>query len=243
MITTAPPPATPPHSLTGSTLLQHGSSPLTSNDTKAEASSARMPTTRPSYPQSQPLDAGHLASPTILAELLPHRSSVRSPPNSARPSLYHDAEPSSSSGGSSLRPLYTRHFPSLPSPNILHFVPASLREGSQHLHLFTTWQATPRVAEGWDQAWSESRQRAYLSSVQEKDDQLGLIGYWSDSEEELGMPWGYVEVYWAAESNLAEHYEWPEHAMGFHALVGEEKARGPHRVHAWMPSVVEVSRR
>lgn len=200
---------------------------------------------RPSYSQSQPVDAGHLASPDILDELLPrYRSQQRSAPNADRPSLHHDVEPSNSSSRP-LRALYTRRFPSLPQPNVLHYVPASLSPHSPHLSLFTAWQKSPRVAQGWDQAWSEEKQRAYLADVQGRDDQLGLIGYWSRSEmdegDELGKPWGYIEIYWAAESNLAPHYDWPEQAMGFHALVGEEWARGPHRVHAWMPSVVEVS--
>lgn len=59
------------------------------------------------------------------------------------------------------------------------------------------------MEEGWKQAWEEDKQREYLAGVQSKDDQLGLIGYWSDSEEDLGEPWGYVEIYWAKVSRAA----------------------------------------
>jgi hypothetical protein len=78
---------------------------------------------------------------------------------------------------------------------------------SDHLKLFTRWQKDDRVSAWWNQAWSEEEQRKFLTEVQGKDDTLGLIGYWSDSEEELGEPWGYVELYWAKVSDWGRQVE------------------------------------
>lgn len=240
--------------------------------------------------------SGSVASGQALDELLPRWNNGRvSDVDRQRPSLYHEADKStvasssssstgsnSSAAGSSSRrrpasAIYTRHIPNLPSPNVLHYVPVSVHPSSTHVPLFTSWHQITRVAGGWDQAWSEEKQRRYLEGVQSSDWQLGLIGYWSDSERALGEPWGYIEIYWAKvsglcarksvriivclspfscpsltlsdfsaplhrkDSNLTPFYDFPEHTMGLHALVGEQRFRGPDRVRAWMTSAVEVS--
>lgn len=159
--------------------------------------------------------SGSVASGQALDELLPRWNNGRvSDADRQRPSLYHEAgksivaTSSSSScgaGSSSRRPasaIYTRHIPNLPSPTVLHYVPVSVHPASSHVALFTSWHQIPRVTGGWDQAWSEEKQRRYLEGVQSSDWQLGLIGYWSDSEQELGDPWGYIEIYWAKVSEL-----------------------------------------
>ncbi|CAO1629853.1 unnamed protein product [Sympodiomycopsis kandeliae] len=182
-------------------------------------------------------DGSSLADPATRQKLLPRSSSPRADPSHAsRPSLYFDAQfdPRPS-------PLFTRRIDWLlpeHKKNVLYYVPASLHPASNHLQLFTKWQKVPRVEAGWKQAWEEEEQRKYLQGVQDRDDQLALIGYWSDSEEELGEPWGYIEIYWAKESNLQPFYNFPDQTLGFHALVGEEHFRGPNRVRAWMASVV-----
>lgn len=187
-------------------------------------------------------DGSRLAQPTIRSRLLSRSSSARIDlSHASRPSLYfdaHNADPTTAA------PLFTRRVDWLAPEykhHVLHYVPASLHPHSPHLQLFTKWQKNPRVAAGWNQAWEEDKQREYLEKVQSSEDQLGLIGYWSGNEHELGEPWGYVEIYWAKESNLDPFYDFPEQTLGFHALVGEEHFRGPNRVRAWMASVVYVS--
>lgn len=149
---------------------------------------------------------GHLASAAVIDELLPRWRKSREQDITARPSLYHDASLPPKS------PLFSRRIDWLPSPNVLHYVPVSLsaqspsaNSQSDHLELFTRWQSDERVSAWWNQAWSEGEQRKFLTEVQGKDDTLGLIGYWSDSEEELGEPWGYVELYWAKVSGRNRH--------------------------------------
>lgn len=63
---------------------------------------------------------------------------------------------------------------------------------------------------------------------------IGLIGEWD------GEPWGYVEIYYSKQSNLKDFYNAGQHDRGFHALVGEERFRGAHRVRSWMGSVVHM---
>lgn len=162
-----------------------------------------------------------IASTSTLSHIFPrHHSPPRPPPNNVRPSLYHDpfsqdsvnaqapqnggscsSSSNGSSSSSSLKPLFTRRISWLPSPNVLHYVPASLTASSKHLETFTRWHKIPRVEGGWQQAWSEEKQKDYLQEVQEGDGSLGLIGYWSTDEEELGEMWGYVEIYWAKVSS------------------------------------------
>lgn len=180
-----------------------------------------------------PPHGSRIASKAERAKILPHFNSA-----CTRPSLYHDANAASSS---SCPPLFTRKISWLPSPNILKFKPASLHPDSNDLALFTKWQNSPRVAAGWDQAWPEDKQRSYLNGIQSSSDALGLIGYWADGEDEddePGQPWGYIEIYWVKTSNLKPLYDFPDQALGFHALVGEDRFRGPDRVRAWMSSVV-----
>lgn len=134
-----------------------------------------------------------VASASSLAQIFPRHHAVT---ERVRPSLYHDCHE-----GSGPRSLFTRKIPWLPAPNVLHYVPASLAPNSPHLEAFTRWQQTPRVANGWDQAWSIDKQRQYLQRIQQSDSSLGLIGYWSDSGESLGEMWGYIEIYWAKVSS------------------------------------------
>ena len=49
-----------------------------------------------------------------------------------------------------------------------------------------------------------------------------------------------MEIYYAKESSLRGFYDLHDFDRGFHALVGEERFRGPHRVRAWMGSVIHL---
>ncbi|KAE8212475.1 hypothetical protein CF327_g3913 [Tilletia walkeri] len=100
---------------------------------------------------------------------------------------------------------------------------------------FAKWQDSDRVHAGWRQrAQSIEEHRTYLRDTHALASSWGLIGYWDDE------PWGYVEVYWGKESNIAPFFDVREFDRGFHALVGEEKFRGEQRVRAWMSSVLHM---
>ena len=102
--------------------------------------------------------------------------------------------------------------------------------------LMTKWQNSIRVNSGWRQRSNDTREHwKFCKDCEEAPDRWGLMGYWDDE------PWGYVEIYWVKESNVAGFYRSSEFDMGFHALVGDDKFRGAHRVRTWMGAAVHVS--
>ncbi len=111
-------------------------------------------------------------------------------------------------------------------------------EDTEDVRLMAEWQNSTRVNGGWRQRSSDmSEHRDFVREAERAPDRWGLVGCWD------GVPWGYVEVYFAKSSNVAGLYEAQGKAedMGFHALVGEERFRGRHRVRSWMGSAVHVS--
>ncbi len=128
-------------------------------------------------------------------------------------------------------PIYSRFIPGLNSH--LTFRVAS-STNSKDVDLLTAWHATDRVNEGWRQRLSREDQLAGMQSGEKNPYTIGLIGEWD------GEPWGYVEIYYSKQSNLKDFYSAGQHDRGFHALVGDERFRGPHRVRSWMGSVVHL---
>lgn len=100
--------------------------------------------------------------------------------------------------------------------------------------LVTRWHNSERVANGWRQRGDRDKQRRYLESVENSPSNMGLVGKWD------GAPWGYVEIYYAKESNIGPYTHIGHYDRGFHALVGEEGFRGPHRVRTWMGSLIHL---
>lgn len=128
-------------------------------------------------------------------------------------------------------PIYSRFIPGLNSH--LTFRVAS-SNNPKDVDLLTEWHATDRVNEGWRQRLSRDDQLAGMQNGEKSAYNIGLIGEWD------GEPWGYVEIYYAKHSNLNDFYTAGQHDRGFHALVGDERFRGPHRVRSWMGSVVHL---
>ena len=128
-------------------------------------------------------------------------------------------------------PIYSRFVPGLNSH--LTFRVAS-STNSKDVDLLTAWHATDRVNEGWRQRLSRQDQLAGMQQNEKNPYTIGLIGEWD------GEPWGYVEIYYSKHSNLVDFYTAGQHDRGFHALVGDERFRGPHRVRSWMGSVVHL---
>ncbi|SNX81345.1 uncharacterized protein MEPE_00050 [Melanopsichium pennsylvanicum] len=128
-------------------------------------------------------------------------------------------------------PIYSRFIPGLNSHLTFRVASSS---NSKDVDLLTAWHATDRVNEGWRQRLSREDQLAGLQQGEKNPYTIGLIGEWD------GQPWGYVEIYYSKHSNLKDFYDAGQHDRGFHALVGDEKFRGPHRVRSWMGSVVHL---
>lgn len=97
--------------------------------------------------------------------------------------------------------------------------------------LFHRWMHLPRVAEFWQQAWPEAELQHYLQQKLSTPFQLPLIGFIDDN------PFGYIELYWAAEDRIAPYYGWQAWDRGMHLLVGEQQYRGPHFFKAWCRAI------
>lgn len=143
--------------------------------------------------------------------------------------VYHPQRPNKNHPADG--PLYTRHV--LELGETLTFEIASSKDEAI-VKLFTKWQNSDRVNGGWRQKGSEADHRRYLEQVEESQGTIGLIGKWDN------QPWGYLEIYWAKESNIGPFYDAGDYDRGFHALVGEDRFRGPHRVRTWMGSVIHM---
>ncbi|KAK0550708.1 hypothetical protein OC846_003565 [Tilletia horrida] len=128
--------------------------------------------------------------------------------------------------------VYTRYIPHLQQTLSFRLINP---HNKQDVATFAKWQDSDRVNDGWRQRGADSQEHLNYLLKQEPDPNTwGLIGYWD------GDPWGYIEIYWAKESNIADLYDVRPFDRGFHALVGEEKYRGEHRVRAWMSSVLHL---
>ncbi|KAL9932287.1 hypothetical protein V8E36_008766 [Tilletia maclaganii] len=166
-----------------------------------------------------------LPRPTQSAEtrvhtpaLLPHLSPARSP----LPKPKYNIE----------GPVYVRYIPHLDQTLSFRLIDPSNEDDVRN---FGKWQDSDRVHAGWRQRGANlDEHREYLVKGDASPDSWGLVGYWDDE------PWGYVEIYWAKESNIAPFYDVRPFDRGFHALVGEDKFRGEHRVRAWMSSVLHM---
>ncbi|HET8791527.1 MAG TPA: GNAT family N-acetyltransferase [Modicisalibacter sp.] len=119
--------------------------------------------------------------------------------------------------------VYRRHDPRLGKTFSLRLI-----EPEPDLARFVRWMHLPRVAEFWDQAWPEAELAAFIERRLADAHTLPLIGEFD------GQPFGYFELYWAAEDRLAAYYPWAAFDRGLHLLVGEEDVRGARFVDAWL---------
>lgn len=96
------------------------------------------------------------------------------------------------------------------------------------------WMNDPRVAAAWGVSGSKSTQEAFLKSSLSNRHSMPVIGCWD------GKPFGYFEIYWVKEDNLAKYIgrEVDDFDRGIHALVGEQEFRGEHRVRVWLSALV-----
>jgi len=101
--------------------------------------------------------------------------------------------------------------------------------------LLHDWMNQPRVSAFWGEHGPISKQEAFLENALSDKHSFPVIGCWD------GKPFGYFEIYWVKEDHLGRHLtgsdvnDWDR---GFHALVGEQEFRGPHRVKVWMSALV-----
>ncbi|BES86907.1 N(6)-hydroxylysine O-acetyltransferase [Pectobacterium araliae] len=93
---------------------------------------------------------------------------------------------------------------------------------------FTQWMNTPRVNAFWEMAGPREEQENYLRRQLDSSYCYPLIGCFDD------QPFGYFEIYWAAEDRIGRHYRWQPFDRGMHMLVGEESWRGAPYIRSWL---------
>ncbi len=94
--------------------------------------------------------------------------------------------------------------------------------------LFHRWQNQPRVAEFWEEARSRQELDAYLQQQRDDAHSEPLIGYIN------GVPFAYIQSYWAREDRIGPYYEVEDFDHGFHLLVGDTRFLGRARTLAWL---------
>ncbi|WPG98794.1 n(6)-hydroxylysine o-acetyltransferase [Acrodontium crateriforme] len=107
------------------------------------------------------------------------------------------------------------------------------------VELLHKWMNNPRVAYAWGESGPMAHQEAFLRAHLSNKHSFPVIGSFD------GKPFGYFEIYWAKEDNLAAHVATTQGAgaiddwdRGLHVLVGEQAFRGPERVKVWLSALV-----
>ncbi|TPX56980.1 hypothetical protein PhCBS80983_g04179 [Powellomyces hirtus] len=131
------------------------------------------------------------------------------------------------SGTQSPAILFSKHIPHLNETLTLRVAALS------DVPLLTEWHNKPRVAHFWNERGDEKHHHAYLSGILASPHSIPVLALF-DSE-----PFAYFEVYDPVHSPLGKQYEHRPHDRGIHMLVGSDSHRGPHRVAAWLPGLLE----
>ncbi|CAO1604390.1 hypothetical protein XANCAGTX0491_007948 [Xanthoria calcicola] len=103
--------------------------------------------------------------------------------------------------------------------------------------LLHTWMNDPRVDALFGMAGPRPVQEKMLRDALNTKHSFPVIGCWD------GKPFGYFELYWVKEDRLGRYlssHDYGNWDRGFHALVGEQEFRGPHRVKVWMSALVHL---
>ena len=125
-----------------------------------------------------------------------------------------------------------------PNSGISHATLPSI--GNLNIHpcdteLLNDWMNQPRVSAAWGCQGPIEVQETLLARALNDRHSFPVIGCWD------GKPFGYFEIYWVKEDQLGRYVtgrESSHYDRGFHALVGEQEYRGPHRVKVWLSALV-----
>ncbi|CNK50797.1 GNAT family N-acetyltransferase [Yersinia aldovae] len=113
-------------------------------------------------------------------------------------------------------------------PNIKRILSFRLPDIGRDAEQFTRWMNSPRIDAFWEMSGPLEVQTAYLQRQLDSSYCYPLLGCFDD------QPFGYFEVYWAAEDRIGRHYRWQPFDRGLHMLVGEEHWRGAQYIRSWL---------
>ncbi|WP_020407108.1 GNAT family N-acetyltransferase [Hahella ganghwensis] len=122
--------------------------------------------------------------------------------------------------------LYQRFIPEL--NEVFSLRRASVEEDGERFH---RWQNEPRIAEFWEYALSREELDDMLRDRLSDPHCEPLIACFD------GVPFGYVETYWALEDRLGPYYDARPFDHGFHVLVGEVNYLGRGRTAHWINAI------
>ncbi|KAJ3052444.1 hypothetical protein HK097_006265 [Rhizophlyctis rosea] len=125
--------------------------------------------------------------------------------------------------------IFSKHIPHLNETLDFH-----IADPTTHLSHFHTWMNNPRVNAFWKEEGTLAQHTQYLQTQLSTPHSLPVIASFNST------PFAYFEIYWAAQDKISAYYPSLLHDRGIHMLVGNEDYRGPHRVEAWLPSLVEL---
>ncbi|KAI1934161.1 hypothetical protein LOZ58_005228 [Ophidiomyces ophidiicola] len=107
-------------------------------------------------------------------------------------------------------------------------------DNESDLDILHRWMNNSRINAAWGAAGPRSTQEAFLRKQFASRYSFPVFGCWN------GKPFGYFEIYWIKESNIARLLATPvgNWDRGFHCLIGEDEYRSDHRVQIWMSALV-----
>ncbi|KAM0789845.1 hypothetical protein ACM66B_006692 [Microbotryomycetes sp. NB124-2] len=136
------------------------------------------------------------------------------------------------------KPVYTRLVPHL--DQLFRLQPCT----QKHLDTLHGWLNDARVDEFWEEKGTLEQHEKFIADRIADPHTLSVIGSYvpnsgdkiSTSEPQLAT---YSEIYWVKEDRLGPLMsDVRDYDRGLHMLVGSNEHRGPHRVRAWLPSLV-----
>lgn len=99
------------------------------------------------------------------------------------------------------------------------------------LETFHAWMNDPKIAEFWELAKPMPELAEYLDKILSDAHAYPLIGCFD------GEPFGYFEIYWAAEDRLGPYYDVDPYDRGMHVLVGNRNFLGRKRTLSWLAAL------
>ena len=124
--------------------------------------------------------------------------------------------------------LYERYFYHLQRTITIRVI-----DNERDLACFSEWHNVPETHDIWELAGTKSEHQAYLQAMHDANYKFSVIGEYD------GVPFGYFELYWAAEDRLGPYYEHQDYDRGVHILVGNLNYRGGRYFEAWAKAVLQ----